>query len=138
MPSVSLQVDRDETAVPGPQQPRKSVNGLLNGKRDGEVLSTNGHVGVQHNEDAFQHLPKPQQEVLMLHGPRQKYTLQRNAQIPELRSEREILIQVRQRILVINALLITIGPYHWTESSRLERPVCRIVTRLLLARRFIH
>ena len=47
------------------------------------------------DEDVFQHLAKPQQDVLLLHGPRQKYALEKNAQVPELRSDREILIQVR-------------------------------------------
>lgn len=45
-------------------------------------------------EDAFQHLPKLQQEVLLLHGPRQKYTLETNGELPEIRAEREILVQV--------------------------------------------
>ncbi|KAL9044844.1 MAG: hypothetical protein Q9214_002046, partial [Letrouitia sp. 1 TL-2023] len=53
----------------------------------------NGHAQA-YDEDAFQHLPKLQQEILLLHGPRQKYSLETNGQIPELRSDREILIQV--------------------------------------------
>ena len=48
------------------------------------------------DDDFFQHLAKPQQDVLLLHGPRQKYALEKNSQIPELRSDREILIQVRE------------------------------------------
>ena len=47
------------------------------------------------DDHVFQHLAKPQQDVLLLHGPRQKYALEKNAQLPDLRSDREILIQVR-------------------------------------------
>ena len=54
-----------------------------------------GSTETHDDEDVFQHLAKPQQDVLLLHGPRQKYALEKNAQIPELRSDREILIQVR-------------------------------------------
>lgn len=58
---------------------------------------TNGHLnGTRY--DAFQHLPKPQQEILQLHGPRQKYCLDKAGEIPELRSEREILVQVQKNI----------------------------------------
>lgn len=57
-------------------------------------LHTNGHTDSYQDEDVFHHLPKPQQDVLLLHGPRQKYELEKNGHIPELRSEREILVQV--------------------------------------------
>ncbi|KAL9612088.1 MAG: hypothetical protein Q9167_003310 [Letrouitia subvulpina] len=53
----------------------------------------NGHAQAP-DEDGFQHLPKLQQDILLLHGPRQKYSLEINGQIPELRLDREILIQV--------------------------------------------
>lgn len=56
--------------------------------------NVDGSTKTHDDEDVFQHLPKPQQDVLLLHGPRQKYALEKNAQIPELRSDREILIQV--------------------------------------------
>ena len=54
--------------------------------------TNNGHV--EDHEDAFQHLSKPQQKILLLHGPQQKYSLETKGQIPDLRSDREILIQV--------------------------------------------
>ena len=71
-------------------------NGSLNLKVNGDsnVQITNGHLN-SNLDDAFQHLPKPQQAVLQLHGPRQKYSLEKAGEIPELRSDREILIQVR-------------------------------------------
>ena len=73
------------------QQGTSDTHPLTNGHST--ISKTNGHVAK--DEDVFQHLPKPQQEVLLLHGPRQKYTLETNGEIPELRQEREILIQVR-------------------------------------------
>ena len=65
-------------------------------KRDDNspYLHTDGHTDAYQEEDVFQHLLKPQQDVLLLHDPRQKYALEKNGHIPELRSEREILIQV--------------------------------------------
>ena len=65
------------------------------GDDNSPYLHTNGHTDAYQDEDVFQHLPKPQQDVLLLHGPRQKYALEKNGHIPELRSEREILVQVR-------------------------------------------
>ena len=73
-------------------QEKSSVNLQVNG--DSSVPITNGHLNVN-LDDAFQHLPKPQQAILQLHGPRQKYCLEKAGEIPELRSDREILIQVR-------------------------------------------
>ena len=90
---------------------------------------TNGEVGLTvandqvpggyEGQDAFQHLPNPQQEVLLLHGPRQKYSLQTTGQIPELRAEREILIQVceqskhRSNILTTQVVAIGLNPVDW-------------------------
>ena len=62
---------------------------------DGNASKINGHLDGDH-ENTFQHLPKPQQEILQLHGPRQKYCLDKAGEIPELRLEREILVQVRR------------------------------------------
>lgn len=71
-------------------------NGNLKVDRNENVDSPklNGHTNGHQDHDAFQHLPKPQQDVLLLHGPRQKYSLHSTGEIPELRAEREILIQV--------------------------------------------
>ncbi|KAL9050170.1 MAG: hypothetical protein Q9162_006804 [Coniocarpon cinnabarinum] len=75
-----------------------ATNGTLesqtNVKTNGYPPSSNGQVHSSYNEDTFQHLPKQQQDVLVLHGPRQKYTLQATGEVPDLRTEREILIQV--------------------------------------------
>lgn len=62
---------------------------------DCNALNTNDHLNGSY-DDEFQHLPKPQQDILQLHGPRQKYSLEKAGEIPELRSDREILIQVRR------------------------------------------
>ena len=62
---------------------------------DDIASKTNGHLDGN-RENTFQRLPKPQQEILQLHGPRQKYCLDKAGDIPELRSEREILVQVRR------------------------------------------
>ena len=62
---------------------------------DDNAFKTNGHLNGD-DENTFQHLPKPQQEILQLHGPRQRYRLDKAGDIPELRSEREILVQVKQ------------------------------------------
>ena len=62
---------------------------------DENASKTNGHLDGDH-ENTFQHLPKPQQDILQVHGPRQKYCLDKAGEIPELRSEREILVQVRR------------------------------------------
>ena len=62
---------------------------------------TNGHLDGE-DENTFQHLSKPQQEILQLHGPRQRYRLDKAGDIPELRSEREILVQVEQSLELEN------------------------------------
>ena len=84
MPSILHTGDGNSEVV---EQPKE-------GERNGLYIQTNGHTDAYRDEDVFQHLPKLQQDVLLLHGPRQKYALQKNGQIPELRSEREILVQV--------------------------------------------
>lgn len=48
----------------------------------------------QTRDDRFQRLPKPQQEILLLHGPGQRYRLEKAHDIPELKSDQEILVQV--------------------------------------------
>ncbi len=66
------------------------VKPFLNG--DKFIAKTQNYENGRH--DHFQHVPKSQQEVLLLHGPGQRYSLHREGQIPELTSDREILIQV--------------------------------------------
>ena len=67
------------------------VNADINGAKVGG--------NINRHRDPFQHRPKPQQNVLLLHGPGQKYSLHKTGQIPELRSQREILIKVHGKLL---------------------------------------
>lgn len=46
-------------------------------------------------DDSVQRVPRPQQEALLLHGPGQRYRLERSQDIPELKSDQEILVRVR-------------------------------------------
>ncbi|OQO14333.1 hypothetical protein B0A48_01209 [Cryoendolithus antarcticus] len=68
--------------------------------------TTNGTNGVNgtHKSDDFLRLPRPQQDLLLLHGPRQKYSLEHSQEIPELRGDDEILVQV---------LAIGLNPVDW-------------------------
>lgn len=52
----------------------------------------------------FLKLSQPQQDVLLLHGPGKRYSLERAQQIPELQNDREILVQV---------LAIGLNPVDW-------------------------
>ena len=112
MSPVSLKSNRDLKA---------DAKGNENG--NGAVDTADDHADVFHDGDAFQHLPKPQQDVLLLHGPRQKYSLQTTGQIPELRSEREVLIQVRRHFRYTAEVLTATGRGHWVKPSGLEGPV---------------
>ncbi|KAK4627982.1 FMNH(2)-dependent dimethylsulfone monooxygenase [Fulvia fulva] len=82
-----------------------AINGGLNGQVNGH---TNGHSnGVKHainGDDEFLRLDAPQQDLLLLHGPRQKYSLEKSRGIPELQGDREILVQV---------LAIGLNPVDW-------------------------
>jgi hypothetical protein len=66
------------------------TNGYTNGYTNG---STNGS-SQRSSDDEFLRLSSPQQDVLLLHGPRQKYSLEKAKDIPELRGDDEILVQV--------------------------------------------
>ena len=59
--------------------------------------TTKGYKAILQGDDGFQHLSKPQQDVLLLHGPRQKYSLE-TTEIPDLTSDREILVQVCEHV----------------------------------------
>ena len=76
---------------PAPIQTNGDETYLANG--DG-ADKDHAHTKSDSNGEVFQRLPKLQQNVLLLHGPRQKYTLDTNGHIPEIQSDREILIQV--------------------------------------------
>lgn len=49
----------------------------------------------------FPGLSKPRQDVLLLHGPGQRYSIEKSRDIPELKSDEEVLIQVRRTSLDI-------------------------------------
>lgn len=86
-----------------------ATNGATNGYSNGysnsfpKVPQANG-VSTPPIKDEFIRLETPQQDVLLLHGPRQRYSLEKAHDIPELRSDREILIQV---------LAIGLNPVDW-------------------------
>ena len=63
---------------------------------DGKAPKTNGLLNGDDADDAFHHVSQPQQDILQLHGPRQKYRLEKAGEIPEIQSDREILVQVRR------------------------------------------
>lgn len=74
--------------------PSSYTNGTSNG-------GTSKH---RTSDDEFLRLSSPQQDVLLLHGPRQKYSLEKAKNIPELHRDDEILIQV---------LAIGLNPVDW-------------------------
>lgn len=79
--------------------PNNYVNGNANGNANGIAATPS-----QHSQDEFLRLESPQQDLLLLHGPRQKYSLEKSKDIPELRDDREILVQV---------LAIGLNPVDW-------------------------
>lgn len=89
-----------------------SSNGYSNGYSNGHTNGyTNGHTNGngatpsnESSDDEFLRLDAPQQDLLLLHGPRQKYKLEKSSSIPELQGEREILVQV---------LAIGLNPVDW-------------------------
>ncbi|KAF2720880.1 GroES-like protein, partial [Polychaeton citri CBS 116435] len=80
-----------------------SFKNLVNGDAKANGY-TNGHTkSLSKHHDSFLKLSEPQQDLLLLHGPRQKYSLEAS-DIPELRDDDEILIQV---------LAIGLNPVDW-------------------------
>ena len=77
---------------------KASTNGITNGDRseaNGSSLESN---------DEFLRLSKPQQDVLLLRGPAQRYSLEQAQDVPDLKDDREILVQV---------LAIGLNPVDW-------------------------
>ena len=128
-PFVSLRPDQDCGRTKKPSSSKSSLpfrsiagtNGTNGSSHDGETSTngsygkanghTNGHTNGSTNEstqrssdDEFLRLSSPQQDVLLLHGPRQKYSLEKARDIPELRGDDEILVQV---------LAIGLNPVDW-------------------------
>lgn len=77
----------------------------LNGSAPAPTAS-NGFTNTASSgfEDEFLKLSKPQQDVLLLHGPGKRYSLERAQELPELKHDREILVQV---------LAIGLNPVDW-------------------------
>lgn len=70
-----------------------------NSEKSGSKLEseTNAVAANQYpQDDQFHRLAKPQQEILLLHGPGQRYRLEKAREIPELKSDQELLVQVRK------------------------------------------
>lgn len=117
-PFLSLRPDHDcgrSKSTASPSTPSKSfaslstpASSLTNGNGYSHTNGhTNGHSNGHANpngNDEFLKLDKPQQDLLLLHGPRQKYSLEKSKDIPALEGEREILIQV---------LAIGLNPVDW-------------------------
>ena len=85
------------------------TTGYVNGNGNNLPIRDSRHfqqesVNYGETEDEFLRLDKAQQDVLLLHGPRQKYHLEKGTDLPELQSEDEILIQV---------LAIGLNPVDW-------------------------
>lgn len=80
---------------------RTETNGYTNGLTNGHTIPIKQE---KTHEDDFLRLGAPQQDLLLLHGPRQKYTLAKAQDIPTLQDDREILIQV---------LAIGLNPVDW-------------------------
>lgn len=71
----------------------------------------------QTEDDRFQRLPKPQQEILVIHGPRQRYRLEKAHDIPELKTDHEILVQVGKSLRNPRSADTTSpGRCNWPES----------------------
>jgi dimethyl sulfone monooxygenase SfnG len=89
--------DSDEKLTNGSYS---KANGYINGNTSGSTNAGNHRSA----DDEFLRLSSPQQDVLLLHGPRQKYSLEKAKDIPELRGDDEILVQV---------LAIGLNPVDW-------------------------
>lgn len=68
---------------------------LFREQRINTQRAVNGRATPQKIEDdTVQRVPRPQQEALLLHGPGQRYRLERSQDVPALKSHQEILIKV--------------------------------------------
>ena len=64
-------------------------------KQQDKYESIQGLSKPQQNKfESFLSLAKPQQDILLLHGPGQRYSLDKARDIPKLESDQEVLIQV--------------------------------------------
>ncbi|TKA58755.1 hypothetical protein B0A55_12635 [Friedmanniomyces simplex] len=110
--SPFLSLKPDENCGPSKEQttlPTRNfagLNGTSNGVNGHANGDSHGPPNGSHTKpaDEFLRLASPQQDMLLLHGPRQKYSLEQAKDIPELRGEHEILVQV---------LVIGLNPVDW-------------------------
>lgn len=68
---------------------------IINGKIQDDSMFRRCHV----DRDEITQLSLAKQQALLLHGPRQKYALEKTHGIPSLKSEDEVLVKVRWVIL---------------------------------------
>jgi hypothetical protein len=64
---------------------------VINGRVHGDTMFRRCHI----DPEEMSRLPIEKQQALLLHGPRQKYQLERTHGIPTLRSQDEVLVKVR-------------------------------------------
>ena len=103
-PFLSLKPDQECGRSASHSTPSsQSLNGKLSRINGNGTNGTNGVNGA-HEHDDFLRLSSPQQDLLLLHGPRQKYVLEKARDIPELTRDDEILVQV---------LAIGLNPVDW-------------------------
>lgn len=81
-----------------------SLNGPVVNGDSHQQANGNEKPSAKASEDEFLRLSRPQQDVLLLHGPRKRYSLERAQDVPELKHDREILVQV---------LAIGLNPVDW-------------------------
>lgn len=100
--TLSLRIKPGKNLVKQPESRRSSEGAFqepiiefLGHQRIDTQSAANDVVTPQKVEgDIAQRVPEPQQEVLLLHGPGQRYRLERSQDIPVLKSDQEILIKV--------------------------------------------
>ena len=79
------------------------TNGFTSNAVNGQANGTQSTPPFKET-DQFLKLSQPQQDVLLLHGPGKRYSLERQRNIPDLKHDREILVQV---------LAIGLNPVDW-------------------------
>lgn len=98
----------NKSLTDGVRKPEAEVPNEVNDVKDGTSIERpdNHQLKAIDNEDdtpskradeggANIPIPKKQQDILRLHGPGQRYRLDRGGDLPELKSDREILVKVR-------------------------------------------
>lgn len=100
--TLSLRIKPGKNLVEQPRSRRTSEVafqelglGFLRQERVNTQSGANG-IATPHKveDDTVKRAARPQQEALLLHGPGQRYRLERSQDIPTLKSDQEILIKV--------------------------------------------